>query len=194
MIKTYKVIKIEDYGVVVDGLATEHDECYVHHSDKGITLAQEKTDNHGMCSCEKVIATIGKRIDGVPLIELANDIDDKLRCSCPGYGNGDTVENSIYIHGWVDGYKANTAKYSEEDIRRAWELGSCYGSAEDNVLPEAIRAQNDYLQSLQKQPIPTEIELETFISVYKGNGTYGGEFPVIHNTETNTITAVNYKI
>ena len=40
-------------------------------------------------------------------------------------------------------------KYTEEDLKVAWELGNDWGSAYSKVLPEALDVQNKFIQSLQ---------------------------------------------
>jgi hypothetical protein len=54
-------------------------------------------------------------------------------------------------------------KYSEEDLRNAWELGAAYGTAEDNILPEAVEAQKEFIQSLKQPKTPKwfVVEMET---------------------------------
>lgn len=52
------------------------------------------------------------------------------------------------------GYKAATKVYSEEDLRKAWELGAAYGTAEDDILPESIEAQKEFIQSLKQSKTP----------------------------------------
>lgn len=75
MQKRYNSIPIEDYYVVVGELATEHDKYFLSFDyPNRPKLEVEATNAHGMCSCKKIIATIGKRIGDLPLIEIPNEI------------------------------------------------------------------------------------------------------------------------
>lgn len=90
---------------------------------------------------------------------------------------------------FINGYKANTNKYSEEDMRHTLVSMSLqdFRSMDEEGVKKTI---NNHLQSLQKQPILTEIELETEII---GNPHVLEDVPIVHNKETNIITAISFK-
>ena len=203
MTKTYKVIPIEDDGVVVDdNEPNDKAFCLVIENNIGRVCTYLKGIKWSM-PIYRVIGTIGKRLDGIPLIELADTIMPLAKKSA--VMNNYDVNNDTYKHGFVMGHKANTNKYSEEDMIKCFlsarEFHSQDGIVDINIVLSYKGADNsdlepvfitgqDYVQSLQKQSIPTEVELETEMI---GNPHVWEDVPIVQNKETNTITALNYK-
>ena len=197
MTKIYKPILIEDYGFVVDENSNNNATKGLNYNFGTKRFENLDYDYDKFTSewkfCKKVIGSIGKRLDGVPLIELlskAEQLFPKLDVT--------TEEDTINIYK-REGYEANINKYSEEDMRNAVKLGLSLSTMTDEPFTskkfktlESITVEA-YLQSLQKQPIPTEVELEIQIKSHNTSGQLiSKEFPIIHNKETDTITAVNY--
>ena len=176
MTKTFNVIEIEDYGIAVDDFQIKKGDspCYCYNSikntwDNDIILYQGTMPEYHYIGFKKIIGSIGKRLDGVTLIEL------KL------------------------------LKYSEEDIITAIK------KAQETILVDLRSEEREHkytfeeiLQSLQKQFIPTEVTLKMEGKLERIGGDKGERFaggqagqmfysPKIHNKETNTIIAVNYK-
>ena len=90
--------------------------------------------------------------------------------------------NRNLVDKWITGYKANTAKYTKEDLKEAWELGAAYGTAEDNILPEAIEAQKDFIKYRHKIPTYIVMEYEDRIA-FDANTVIGIEPKLIINSE-----------
>ena len=119
MNKKFDVIPIEDYGVVVDKqIQPDANDYFIaegYLSELRKLTAWEK-EHQTQIMCWKVIATINKRIDDIPLIELP---DEHLRAilSRPKlYPPGD------FLNGYLAGYKAAQKNYSEEDLLRYMEF------------------------------------------------------------------------
>ena len=214
MTKTFKVIPIEDYGVVVDMEPEVKSGDIVIDTDGKIV---KLTTEHDISNDDyKVIGLIGKRLDGVPLIELA----DELELLFP-YIKNPEADNAITnwnyrVFDKREGYKANTNKYSEEDIEKVIEMArtlveetrgvknefdieTILGSSDGTYGVSIKYTDKQILQSLQKQPMPTEVELEMEYSDAGENWFENVKHPKTfkysrfknHNEETNTITALN---
>ena len=226
MTKTYKPILIEDYGIVVD-------ENSNNNATKGLnynfgTKRFETLDyDYDKFTSEwkffkKVIGSIGKRLEGVSLIELPepveynydalgelrinealvafeekhgyqlqtkDDRDKKYKETGKGGDYLYYLHHSFEDHVLVLSYgehtphdcsyyvtlelpmrdlvypklkqAANTNKYSEEDMRKAFYDGRVIKRMENNQPIFAEPTFNGYLRTLQKQPIPTEEPLRT---------------------------------
>lgn len=155
--------------------------------DRGEIFAWEKD------ATSKIIASIGKRIEGVPLIELP---DEALRIANMAlYGafpNATKEEEKLYKEIYANGYRtaSNIKRYTEADIMKAVQFGL---NKKGCIHKDTI---NLYLHSLQKVPISVELEYELF-GVQEGNFDpfrTAIEILKITNPETNTIIPikVNY--
>lgn len=195
--KKYKGIPIEDYGVVVDDTDYKDGDLIISSGLIGIyknkCLINDETECHlkRKSLAQRIIGSIGKILDGVPLIELADTIMPLARKSA--VMNNYDVNNDTYKHGFVMGHKANTNKYSEEELLYKWDI--YINSDGDSEYQETLKKEiKIFLQSLQKQPIPTEVELEMEHNLDTKQKWELAKWEVkIHNKETNTITALNYK-
>ena len=211
MNKTFKVIPVEDYGVVVDEKGTTPVyNGWVYDSDIRrlttiVTNSWEEQNPHQF----PLIGIIGKRLEGVTLIELADDDIYIYELANKAMNGGNNLPKGLVEYRsravdfafdkYIEGYKTNTNKYSEEEMRNAMvDAFNKTGSRK-----EFEKYIDNYIERLQKQPIPTEIELEIVeimehgkrdaIGVATFNTSSSRYKLVIHNKETNTITAVNYK-
>ena len=191
----FKVIPIQNYDVVVEDHRIENPTTNDTILDEYNQVGKFVDLSHlglGYGNFRKVIGSIGKRLDGVPLIELVNNTMILARESA--VKNNYDIGDDTYKHGFVNGHKTNTNKYSEAQIKAA----IIVGAGNPNMTNKNV---DDYLQSLQKQPIPTEIELEIVeimehgkrdaIGVATFNTSSSRYKLVIHNKETNTVTPIN---
>ena len=168
MKKQFKVMPIEGYGVVVDeNEPNDKAFCLVIENNIGRVCTFLKGIKWSM-PIYRIIGSIGKRLDGVSLIESVDnveqlaysylyDADEKPHVII----NKNHPQYETY-RAYKNGYKANTNKYSEEDMadfgQHMIRQFALFINHDDNF---AKRMLPEYLQSLQKQPIPTEVELET---------------------------------
>ena len=69
MTKAHSVIKIDDYDVVVEKISIiKKGDKFIYRTLPEIHIAScDKEDNEGL---HKIVGSIGKRLDGVPLVEL----------------------------------------------------------------------------------------------------------------------------
>lgn len=132
MNKQFDVIPIEDYGVVVDKEAkiSKGDRFTEKYSVNIVRICQEDSLYNKIADglytydtqfCSKVIATINKRIDDIPLIELkktVNQLADEYAIEKTSHGPTVHSKWSLEI-GFIEGYKAAQKKYSEEDMKKA---------------------------------------------------------------------------
>ncbi len=154
MTKTYPVKRVEDHFAVVD----ESEPC-------GITRMNATVVGSGT-----ILATIGKRVDELPLIELPNKIDEledlisELPIDWMGTGSVKSAEaeEKAWNKKWL-AYKADKAKfkYSEEDMRGAFKAGETerYGSRVEDVLKS-------------KTPVSVELEFENAHHIGLGKSPY----------------------
>lgn len=209
MTKIFKVIPIEDYGVIVDDSIKGEKYTWVYNTKTNRVYKLSPIDILDITSEKVIIAFIGKRLDGVPLIELATEEDtvytEKQAYTIwkAGQEYWKTSGASVTFEKLTEGYKANTNKYSEEDMTNAHMTGSIsalnWKTANIEEGYNHLNRAEEYVQSLHKQTIPTEIELEMEIVRHPDEEKLGvrmkykKEVAKIHNKETNTITAVSYK-
>lgn len=204
----FKIIKIEEYGIVFDdSIKVLGDWYYIPFTD---SIEQMQDIDYGefnpnKMNWKKIIFSIGKRLEGVTLIELADDIEKLAQeYSILEYpSNMYSVEvgmphRGTAFRGYIAGYKANTNKYNEEDILKTWIAGKNHPNHKE---PQA--EYDKFLKYLKKPVIPTEVELEVEeLARAIGKKVDGDGFDKEHisylikitNKETNTIIAVNYKI
>ncbi len=137
-----------------------------------------------------IIASIGIRIEGVPLIELPDEAEEAYYT----YHNWNEEErkreaiiNMCKTSEFVQGYKASEKKYTEADIRKAIKKALLIGKSrvlfESNIVENH---QNGIIQSLQTK-VPINVILE-----YEHNCGFPDCINEDHsilkvNTETNTI-------
>ena len=189
----FKVIPIQNYDVVVEDHRIENPTTNDTILDEYNQVGKFVDLSHlglGYGNFRKVIGSIGKRLDGVPLIELVNNTMILARESA--VKNNYDIGDDTYKHGFVNGHKTNTNKYSEAQIKAA----IIVGAGNPNMTNKNV---DDYLQSLQKQPIPTEVELECefYCSTgrkcdEKGSNCKNAEYRIkITNKETNIVTPIN---
>ena len=204
MTKKFKIIPIKDYGIVVNKKIKPvvGDYYYDEDSEREWPVTKEmieQLNEHNILYKlkNKIIYSIGKSLDGVPLIELAKPFTSDLSKK---YITGkDTIAVDMRI-GFDIGYEANTNKYSEEDMRKCFQSAiEGWYQTKGSYTAKFKGTENDYLQSLKKQVIPTEVELgmENFVEKtinYHKNIWVNNWQVKITNKKTNTIIAVNYKI
>jgi hypothetical protein len=131
MQKEFEVISLDNgsWGVVIDEGTDYTDTDYIisRTSIKPI-IPKEKSLTRSMLmegAWTKIIATIGKRLVGLPLVVIRgdNEIPEEVKAKAADslYELSDSVDAHSYIVGHRDGYKAalQDKKYSEEDIKRA---------------------------------------------------------------------------
>ena len=129
MTKKFDVIPVEDYGVVVDK------ESPIRAGDKywkgGFKIGHAHQDHRpyphteGTLSYPKIIATIGKEIEGLPLIELPEEIGKN------GYNNGytgvkDRKGVKIYEGDEICVYEDNNPFHKENIGIVTWGKGNYY--------------------------------------------------------------------
>lgn len=173
MTKTFNkdsILQIEDYFVVVDK-ETEPDNrklCLCYHKETGSPNIEDyyaDDKEYYVHKPDKIIATIGKRIGDVPLIELPDEIYGREILKL--WGKNDRKLSGVdayraYEAGVIDGYtyKANKGRYSEEDMWGVLHMLLRLTKFQDQEV-----AMYRYLKSLQtKRPIKVVLEYETFRS------------------------------
>lgn len=182
------IIAVEDYFVVVDkdaGILSSYttDGVKVYEPSKARDILIKKEVGHLKTKVNKIIATIGKRLEGVPLIELL-DNDSELYIHAKEYSemavqhiNDEQTKlqrQAAYLD-FIAGYKAAQSKgtYSEEDLKKAFDAGKrgWYqkritgndGSYNVGLYHGIVE---DYVKSIQpkkKRRIPASITLLTFV-------------------------------
>jgi hypothetical protein len=214
MTKIFKqdsIIPIDGGYVVVDKEAKKGDYFYniVNECVYGPAMDYELLNNIDF----KVIASIGIRIEGVPLIEeplpdihvfevynpkagekansrihVCTFIDEQDAINfCKPYTHLEILPN------WIKGTN-NQKQYTEADVRKAFKAGarakSMLSSVTNSWDKAFINFEESYIKSLQKVPISVELEYEynNIASSMKG-GKQGWQFKIT-NTETNTITPI----
>lgn len=173
MTKVFPVVKIsDDLSVVVDKdwKLININEFYIWCEYKCILThinlpALENKDEGAL----KVIATIGERKIGLPLILVPEENIDTIahestkgRPSITGHPLEAKLMHDLFIEGY---WAAPQREYREEDIRKAFEAGSLSARINDDVgygfnLDKIETDLNNYLASLQKEKEIVSVELE----------------------------------
>jgi len=165
----YKVIKLEDNKSVLVDESAEIKGLY-HDSFTNKLYQSNGAEYVKSNQVNNVIATINHSISlDVPMVIVEDGVEKLALIEYPEYWVEDNGCN--YIHQeyddnkgarliWIKAYKAAQQKgvYSEEDLRKAFIAGDCYGkqvSTKGNI--------EDYIQSLNQEYI--ELETEEIYSV-----------------------------
>ncbi len=145
MTKQFEVIPVEDYSVVVDKEANLQNKD-LYFSDGSITgvgywngqAIQNKNEEW------KVIATINKRIDNIPLIEIYSQSDD----TAVGLAKKEGVLGGAPLAYFISGYKA-AGGYSEEDIKNEINEAFKHGQGNGRMMEAGLERdeQDDYVRS-----------------------------------------------
>jgi hypothetical protein len=180
MKKEYKVIPVEDYGVVVDEKGTTPNGSWVYNNRLN-DVFQIGGSNQPSATDALIIATIGRRLEGIPLIEEVDE--DLLSIALKESENID----GTYQSGLVDGFSLGQAAqskgvYTEDDIHKAMLFAistrekAVKGGAltlpsnedEEKQFKEDFTTRfnkgksllKEFIASLQKKKLPTSVELE----------------------------------
>ncbi len=204
MIKQFSVIPVENYYVVVQYKhMTKH--CYYFYTS--ICLGNP------MGVVGVIVATIGKRIDTLPLIEIADETEELAKHHIfPQFDfkwyKEEDVEVQKALNDFKEGYKAGQSKgtYTEEDMKKCFKSGHLNGWNIRNVtvggdwnygLDGFEELFKDYIDSLQKKKVIKAVVLEMvcfdevpypsdeFNQMWENKQDYKIK---ITNTETNIIT------
>ena len=152
---------------------------------------------------QKITCSIGKRIEGVPLIEEVDEdtednewkLTDLAREIFHKYPN-DVTSYHIAVKAGYDLAKAAQSKgqYSEEDVLKACELAGQRAANANNYSEAAMKDEIlPFLKSLQPKRIPVSVELEVEIMRSADSfdlSVYSTDRLKITNPETNTITPI----
>lgn len=182
--KKFDVISVEDYGVVVDSISDKVGIlCY--HPFQPYLFHSTETNKKVWSECRTIVATIGKRIEGLPLIELPDMTFDWRNFLLQKAEQNNIMDScgisqvSLGTAEWACRQLAAQSKgvYSEEDMRNAWSAGcnatasrwgQCVAIAQGLEDPkrEGYKSINlaeekeKYIQSLQKNKLPIAVGLE----------------------------------
>lgn len=222
MTKTFNkenIIPIKGGGyVVVDKEATIPPDTLKYCSNTHTVLSSHDATERFICKdCSKVIASIGKRIEGVPLIEEVDELEElisELPIDWMGTGSVKSAEaeEKAWTKKW-NAYKAAQSKgqYSEEDMilysnwLTQWLFTNKYRKLIDGAKPYGI---GDFIsdeelfakwKSLQPKRIPISVELEMqgytadYREIFNPNSTSKEIIWLVKITspETNTIIPIN---
>jgi hypothetical protein len=160
MNKTHKVLPVEDYYVVVDEEASFDNDWYI---DTKAGNLRKGANNYLVGGYKKkVIATIGKTIEGLECIELPDTnplkaLLDRFRLAHSRSRND--ISDAAYM--WVveeveKVYKAATKTYSEKDMIAFAQ--AFYEAYEKEEVGSAKAMIHEFTKSLQ--PVPIEVTLE----------------------------------
>lgn len=169
MTKTHEIIPITDGYVVVENAKIQtEDGWFVSFKLDSRTIVEgiHKFGEYASDNADrKIIASIGIKIKGVPLIEEVDEVEQLAKdwTKSRGYTNSSLDDKYLWSReqaSFKAGYKANTKQYSEEDLRKAFKAGENRGSWNRHGYAKLPMDAEDYLKSLQKVPISIELEYE----------------------------------
>ncbi len=218
MNKQFDVIPIEDYFVVVDKESEIPQYSWFYASDRNsIHDNRWKTYEEGELGDKKdvnylkkdfpfywlIIATIGKRLEGIPLVEnvVEEDINSLAILNSRKSENilkkQNLTPNFQYYRGLTDGFVQGFKAAQSKGIFTEKDMINFARKMKDTPIPEAISNYHGWyksqLQSLQKKVIKSIVlEVEHFGNCYAiGGGIEPIEEKVkISNLETNIIIPI----
>lgn len=152
MIKKHEIVAVKDGYVVIDKEADVQGGDWFYRtsgSDSWVNGIQQAKKGEFVDGYPKVIASIGIKIEGVPLIELTDEVEQLAKEWCD-----DAREEGAFIAG----YKTNTKQYSEDDMFKIFKEGRFCGQDESE---DKLRGEfNFIIKSLQKVPISVCLLME----------------------------------
>jgi len=225
----YEIKQTDDYAVVIsDEEIKEENYCYRESNSMFFLALFTKEHSEHFKGCKKVIATIGKQIEGLPMLELPNQREQALTwwnnligkeardlfkkyhptvlsvskatteeiekiylAELPNQEedveklgrdraierrwNPDSMETRRVANEIIEavkyGYKAaQSKKYSEEDMRKAFNAGDSYRYYQNNgsrSIPSDVLDEDDFIQSLQKKQFPIAVDLDNNMNSLK---------------------------
>ena len=162
---------VNGYGVLVDEEAeTEYNELVLEILGDGSKkiiksnhMSSMISNNYGKFQYKIIFAEPELKLEGVPVFEWRDFEVEKL--AQKEFSNNTGM--SIVARGaFKKGYKSNPAKYTEEDLRKAFNAGSDYeyakfydghiGYSDGRTIKEPNEEQ--FIQSLQKYPSYIEVD------------------------------------
>jgi hypothetical protein len=183
--KPLKFELVNGYGVLVD----EEEEIIA--GDLILWNGKVKTaiDTEYIHPSHKIIfAEPELNLEGVPVFEWRNFELEKLISNKidQRFNKSDGYHKTVYSEAFIEGYKSNPAKYTEEDLRKAIQLTLI--DAEKSVMWSDIyhhHLSNKIIQSLQKYPKYVVMESEEKeVKVYDNSGGHpGGHWEIFNSTK-----------
>lgn len=181
-----ELIKTDNYLIVVDDSEIKEGDWYFLGSVTTKNMILKASEYKSSTNCKKVIAhlpiTDSADLKGVPLLpplEIKDNIDDNLLVN---YIN--KKHNQDRCIGFIDGYDKAKEKYkfTEEDIRRAYDCGSnaSLGISKDSLI-----------ESLSQPKIPTHFEFEMGTRYFEDN-TWEKHPILITNLQGQTVVLGKY--
>jgi hypothetical protein len=185
--KTLKCIDYQQGKILVDEQAEIKKGDLILVNNEILTaggLADTYGDDHS-----KIIAqTPNLNLEGIPYVELEDDVEKLMYDAIQkARGNDFKTFYELAVKNCSEVYKAQPKKYTEDDLRKAIAEARMSGQGLSKLTD------NEIIKSLQ--PKIESVEIETTISLYKGNGTYGTEIPITYQRDGRTylkVTKINY--
>jgi hypothetical protein len=169
-----QIIETPDYILVVSDEEIKLKDWYVHNQlSKGLRIWQDNTQFIPM-DAKKIIAHLPKgnapELDLPLLPEMVVEDDaeklaketypiDILETSRGCFDDVNLADRNI----WIKGYKAATKRYSEDDLRKAIEIGLNASKDNKEIFRKGLTKKEEIdllLQSLKQSKTPTHFLLE----------------------------------
>lgn len=186
MTKRYNVIPIEDYYVVIEPSKGFEYGKWIFNGRELDKMDRSTDWTH--IDDEKVIATIGKRIDSLPLIEISEEPENSFNKLAhqmyPEHAHSRVVAKA---HMRI-GYKAATKTYTKEDMEAACTFGMALERLKNDKGKLSDTEEFKGFLTTLKKPI-SSVELEVENAKDETYGEMEGIYPIV--SETNTITPIN---
>lgn len=152
-------ILLEDNTFVfVENRLIREGEWYVPNNLRKVTIWKMGNGIHKGKStyCDVVVAS-SFHLEGIPLIVVEDELNKLLNAQDTSTCESDYEEG--LLEGITIGYKANPNKYTEEQLREAFEEGKQMMFMEMNRKLVKFKSSTEYIKSLNKPKVPDVIEL-----------------------------------
>jgi hypothetical protein len=165
----FKFEFINGYGVLIDREAEiKKDEFYISWEDSYITpkwvIYCKSTGLNGKNPMKIIFAEKELGLD-VPTFEWRNFELEKLISNKidQRFNKSDGYHKTVYSEAFIEGYKSNPAKFTEEDLRKAIEMArrhdvNLHSGRGCTLIPQINN--EEIIQSLQKYPKYVVMEME----------------------------------
>jgi hypothetical protein len=194
MTKIFNLIPVEDYAVIIYNPPEEQGDWVINIENKKIGQIGKSWDSLE----RKIIATIGKRIEGIPLIELPDDKFQPIRQAAEAWEKtkdriDKSVDNKTANIYWMSGYMtAQRGTFSEEDIKKGVATGiQDWQQRKEQTVGGLFSDIMSVILSLQQKKLPIQVELEIELYLPHPGLSARKERIKTTNPETNTITPIN---
>jgi len=173
--KQYPIVSFNNELHMIDNDAPFGDNVYYYDTKQ--EQVRHGSNNHATGGYKKKIEATTDKSLGLPLLPAMDEEDNNDFISDVWCHIVSDFSHNSFVHAAKAILKANTKKYTEEDIKNAYENGMIDGRALTKTGLDWLQFNNQiesktqkYLKSLSKVPIAVEVETSSSTFTTHGRG------------------------